>query len=90
MRLRIPSLDGKALSDAAQQFDRNGLGYNGCIMKSLLAERSRDDLTAQLRGMTAEQRLHAFLAHCQLVIALNRAAQTIAPGSLQTGSRHAR
>ena len=83
MRLRI-------LTDAAQQFDRNGLGYNGCIMKSLLAERSRDDLTAQLRGMTAEQRLHAFLAHCQLVMALNRAGQTITPGSLQAGSRHAR
>jgi hypothetical protein len=40
--------------------------------------------------MTAEQRLHAFLAHCQLVMALNRAGQTIAPGPLQTGSRHAR
>jgi hypothetical protein len=40
--------------------------------------------------MTAEQRLHAFLAHCQLVTALNRAGQTITPGSLQAGSRHAR
>jgi hypothetical protein len=59
-------------------------------MKSLLAERSRNDLTAQLRGMTVEQRLHAFLAHCQLMTALNRAGQTIAPGSLQAGPHHAR
>jgi hypothetical protein len=66
------------------------LPYNGCILKSLLAERSRDDLTAQLRGMTAEQRLHAFLAHCQLVMALNHAGQTLAPGALHAGSRHAR
>jgi hypothetical protein len=59
-------------------------------MKSLLAERSRDDLTAQLRGMTAEQRLQAFLAHCQLVMELNRAGQTVAPRSLQAGPRDAR
>jgi hypothetical protein len=59
-------------------------------MNSLLAERSRDDLTAQLRGMTEEQRLRAFLAHCQLVMALNRAGQTIAPGPLPAGSRDAR
>jgi len=59
-------------------------------MKSLLAERSRTDLTAQLRGMTAEQRLQAFLQHCQLVTALNRAGQTSAPRSAPTESRRAR
>jgi hypothetical protein len=53
-------------------------------MKSVLAERSREDLGAHIRGMTAEQRLQAFLVHCQLVMALNRAGPAIAPGSPRT------
>jgi hypothetical protein len=44
-------------------------------MKSRLAEQARKDLAAQWRGKTAQQRLNAFLMHCQLVVALNRAGQ---------------
>jgi hypothetical protein len=59
-------------------------------MKSLLAERSRDDLAAQLRRMTVDERLLAFLAHCQLVAALNQAGKIVGPRAPPAESPSAR
>jgi len=59
-------------------------------MKSLLAERSRDDLAAQLRRMTADERLLAFVAHCQLVVALNQAGKITVLRAPPTESTRAR
>jgi hypothetical protein len=53
-------------------------------MKSQLAEAARRNLTEDVRRMTAEQRLAAFLAHCQLMVQLNRAG-----GAIQHRPRHA-
>jgi pterin-4a-carbinolamine dehydratase len=39
-------------------------------MKSQLAEAARRSLTQDVKRMTAEQRLAAFLAHCQLMAQL--------------------
>ena len=39
-------------------------------MKSQLAEAARRSLTEDVKRMTAEQRLAAFLAHCQLMAQL--------------------
>jgi hypothetical protein len=44
-------------------------------MKSALSERARQALAAELRRMSAEQRLCAFLAHCQLVTMLYQAGR---------------
>jgi hypothetical protein len=43
-------------------------------MKSRLAQQARQALAADIAGMTPEQRLAAFLAHCQLIMALRSAA----------------
>jgi len=42
-------------------------------MKSRLANAARRNLQEELRRMTAEQRLAAFLAHCQLMAQLANA-----------------
>jgi hypothetical protein len=44
-------------------------------MKSALAEQARHAQAAELRRMSAEQRLGAFLAHCQLVTRLHQAGR---------------
>jgi hypothetical protein len=42
-------------------------------MKSRLAEHAREAQFADVRRMTAEQRLIAYLTHCQLMAKLQRA-----------------
>jgi cell division protein FtsB len=42
-------------------------------MRSQLAEAARRSLREDVKRMTAEQRLSAFLAHCQLLAQLNGA-----------------
>jgi hypothetical protein len=42
-------------------------------MNSRLAEQARQAQVADVRRMTAEQRLMAFLTHCQLMAKLQRA-----------------
>jgi hypothetical protein len=42
-------------------------------MKSRLADQARQAQVADVRRMTAEQRLMAYLAHCQLMAKLQRA-----------------
>ncbi len=42
-------------------------------MRSLLADAARLSLSEDVKRMTAEQRLAAFLAHCQLIAQLARA-----------------
>jgi hypothetical protein len=46
-------------------------------MKSRLASDARQDLNNELRRMTAEQRLGAFVAHCQLIVQLHRAGRAV-------------
>jgi len=45
-------------------------------MKSQLADAARRSLREDVRRMTAEQRLTAFLAHCQLMVQLANAGGT--------------
>jgi hypothetical protein len=52
-------------------------------MKSQLAEAARRNLAEDVKRMTAEQRLAAFLAHCQLMAQLNSAG-----GAVQYRPRH--
>ena len=42
-------------------------------MKSRLAEQTRQAQVAEVRRMTAEQRLMAYLTHCQLMAKLQQA-----------------
>jgi hypothetical protein len=44
-------------------------------MDSKVARDSRRALIAATLRLTPEERLHAFLRHCQLMMALNRAGQ---------------
>jgi hypothetical protein len=53
-------------------------------MKSQLAEAARRSLTEDVKRMTAEQRLAAFLAHCQLMVQLASAG-----GAVPHRPRHA-
>jgi len=46
-------------------------------MKSRLAEAARRQLAKDVKRMTAEQRLAAFLAHCELLAQLNSAGAEI-------------
>jgi cell division protein FtsB len=46
-------------------------------MKSPLAEASRQSLNEDIKRMTAEQRLAAFLAHCQLMAQLASAGGAV-------------
>jgi len=58
-------------------------------MKSRLAEQARLELAERLRQMTAEQRLDAFLRHCELVTALHRAGRELGPNPEPHGVRDA-
>lgn len=51
-------------------------------MKSRLADAARRSLQEDVKRMTAEQRLAAFLAHCQLMVQL-----TSAGGAVQSRPR---
>ncbi len=53
--------------------DTAGLSVSHGGMRSQLAEAARRDLIEDVKHMTAEQRLAAFLAHCQLMAQLNGA-----------------
>ena len=53
-------------------------------MKSQLADAARRSLNEDVKRMTAEQRLAAFLAHCQLMAQLASAG-----GAVQQRSRNA-
>jgi hypothetical protein len=44
-------------------------------MKSRLAETAKRELLADMRRMSAEERLAAFLEHCQWVARLNQSAR---------------
>jgi pterin-4a-carbinolamine dehydratase len=46
-------------------------------MKSQLAEAARRSLTEDIMRMTAEQRLAAFLTHCQLMAQLTSAGEAV-------------
>jgi hypothetical protein len=46
-------------------------------MKSQLADAARRSLNADVKRMTAEQRLSAFLAHCQLMVQLESAGAAV-------------
>jgi hypothetical protein len=46
-------------------------------MKSQLADAARRSLTEDVKRMTAEQRLAAFLAHCQLMAQLTSAGGAV-------------
>ena len=45
------------------------------MMESKIAKEARQALIADARGLTYEQRLNAFLAHCQLVMELHASGQ---------------
>jgi hypothetical protein len=45
-------------------------------MKSRLADQARQAQVADVRRMTAEQRLMAYLTHCQLMAKLQRAGMS--------------
>jgi hypothetical protein len=53
-------------------------------MRSQLADAARRSLSEDVKRMTAEQRLAAFLAHCQMMAQLNSAG-----GAIQHRPRHA-
>lgn len=46
-------------------------------MKSRLAEQARQAQVADVRRMTAEQRLMAYLTHCQLMVRLQQAGTVV-------------
>lgn len=46
-------------------------------MESELAQQARRELIEAMQRLTPEQRLNAFLTHCQLVMALRAAAQQL-------------
>jgi hypothetical protein len=50
-------------------------------MESKLAREARQELIADTRLMTSEERLNAFLEHCQWVAALHDAGQQLRAGS---------
>jgi hypothetical protein len=51
-------------------------------MESKLARQSEQDLIALMRRLTPEERLNAFLAHCQLMMELYQAGQQLRSASL--------
>jgi hypothetical protein len=52
-------------------------------MESKLAKEAREALIADARRLTYEQRLNAFLAHCQLVMELHASGQRIRPSRVK-------
>jgi len=46
-------------------------------MKSKLAEQARQDLIADTQRLSPEERLNAFLEHCQLMAALYEAGRQL-------------
>jgi hypothetical protein len=55
-------------------------------MESRLAKRLEEDLIAAMRRLSPEQKLNAFLAHCQLVMELFQAGQQIRSKSSKSKS----
>ena len=49
------------------------------VMKSRLAETAKRELLADMRKLSAEERLVAFLEHCQWTVRLNQAARLDRP-----------
>ena len=58
-------------------------------MKSRLADDARRALLADLPRMTAEQRLAAYVTHCQLMVKLQLAGQAVRSGRPGFPSRNA-
>jgi hypothetical protein len=58
-------------------------------MKSPLADAARRDLYEDLRRMTPEQRLAAYLVHCQLMAQLRLAGRTGQPRQTNPAPRDA-
>jgi hypothetical protein len=56
-------------------------------MKSRIAEQARQAQVADVRRMTAEQRLMAYLTHCQLMAKLRRAGSEAPSGGAARGRR---
>jgi hypothetical protein len=46
-------------------------------MESMLAQRAREELVTNTQLLTPEERLNAFLEHCQLMMALYEAGQEL-------------
>jgi hypothetical protein len=53
-------------------------------MESKLAEQAKLALMAATQRLTPEQRLNAFLAHCQLVMELHQAGRQLRSAPSQT------
>jgi len=47
------------------------------MMESKIAKEARQALIADARGLTYEQRLNAFLTHCQLVMEMHASGQKL-------------
>jgi hypothetical protein len=58
-------------------------------MKSQLADAARRSLIEDVKLMTPEQRLAAFLAHCQLMTQLHRAGGAVQQRPGQVAARNA-
>lgn len=58
-------------------------------MKSRLADQARQALRVDLQRLTAEQRLAAYVVHCELVAKLRLAGDAARAGQVRTGSRNA-
>jgi cell division protein FtsB len=58
-------------------------------MKSRLAEAARRHLAEDVKRMTAEQRLAAFLAHCELLAQLNSAGAEVRRRLVRPAPRNA-
>jgi hypothetical protein len=54
------------------------------VMESKLAEQAKLALMAATQRLTPEQRLNAFLAHCQLVMELHQAGRQLRSAPSQT------
>lgn len=54
-----------------------------CGMQSRLAHEAEADLIEIMRRMTPEERLNAFLEHCQLVMELYNAGRSMRASSAQ-------
>ena len=64
---------GRVGSGPPLVLDTTGPPVSHGYKKSRLAENARRNLAADVKRMTAEQRLAAFLAHCQLMAQLANA-----------------
>ena len=69
--------------------DTVGLTVSHRLMRSQLAEAARRSLTEDVKRMTPEQRLAAFLAHCHLMAQLQSAGGTVQQRPRRVAARDA-